>query len=204
MSELPLLGPRGSGPVADPLGRVYTPFDLAEAIVRQLPDVPNALPTVDATRFTVLDQSVGGGSLLRAALKRWPYATTYGIDIDPEAPGLSGVSWYGFVGDYLDPAMYGVLPRMDLNVGNPPFGKAVGAQVTAKHVQRAILSANTTALILPVQVLCQSVFRRAVEGHPAPEVWWIAGRPWPNVREVAVFVWGQGSKPGTHRVLEGC
>ncbi len=195
--NLPLKLPQGSAPAGDDLGRVYTPMPLAEAIVAALPELP--------ARPYIVDPGVGGGSLIRAARKRWPLGRFLGVDVDPFAPGFADCDDIER-GSWLDEdRMRARIPvPVDLVIGNPPFGRAVGAKVTAEHVLRALVAAELVAVILPVQVLCQSVFRTVVDSalRPQPEVLWVPGRPWTDVREVAVFVWGS-DRPGTHRILPG-
>jgi hypothetical protein len=200
-----LLGPRGHAPPGDELGRVYTPMPLAQAIVGRLVDGSVGLAL--NRRPYVIEPSVGGGAFVRAARWMWPACNILGVDIDPHAEGLA-LCGDRIVGDWLSPNLsdrLGGLPiPADLGVGNPPFGKAVGADVTGRHVELTLERCTTVALLLPAGVLHQRAFRRAVAraGRPEPEVWPILGRVWDRVREVAVFVWGPDARPGTYRVLE--
>jgi len=192
-----LLGPRGHAPPGDELGRVYTPLPLAQAIVNRLDIGPIRNPYI-------LEPSVGGGAFVRAARHRWPTARILGVDIDPAAEGLA-LCDDRTVGDWLAVERLDDIPvPADLGIGNPPFGKAVGAEVTAIHVELTLVRCTTVALVLPAGVLHQRAFRRCVARveRPEPEVWPILGRVWDRVREVAVFVWGPMARPGTFRVLE--
>lgn len=58
------------------MDRYYTPLDIAQRLVRQLPD---CAPTI------VADFAAGEGALLRAARERWPNCYLVGTDINPVA-----------------------------------------------------------------------------------------------------------------------
>lgn len=179
--------PDGLGPVGDPLGQVYTPIPLADAVVRALKIGP---PEV------VVEPSVGGGSFVRAVRARWPSVVVHGVDINPEAAGFPLCDRHT-AGDWPTVARYwsrlGNRP-VDLVVGNPPFGQAVGLDVTIAHVLAALDLAPIVALVLPLPYLCGAEFDRVWQHQRPARVHRVIGRPWPTrLREVAVFEWRRGS-----------
>lgn len=186
----------GLGPVGDELGRCFTPLPLAQAVVDAVEWDDNA----EGLLTTVLEPSVGGGAFVRAARHRWPLARILGVDIDPRAEAFElGLVDRGEVGDFptvarfWDRIEFGAGGRPDLIVGNPPFGKAVGIDVTIAHVHACLDLAQVVALVLPLPYLCGHEFD-AIWRRQRPAIVRVIGRPWPTrLREVAVFEWRTGS-----------
>lgn len=184
MSALPFDQPRGHAAPGDPLGRVYTPTAVAEAVVESL-DISEP--------FYVTEPSVGGGAFIRAVHRRWgrELMTTTGFDIDPNAPGLKLVDDRR-VGDWRDAELgHHGLPPADLVIGNPPFGAAAGGQpALIGHVLHCLSHGLHVALILPLATLGLSTFQRKVLAtNPLYRLSPIIPRPWDRVREVALFEW---------------
>ena len=180
--------PDGLGPVGDPLGRCYTPMPLAEAIVASLPALSRPL---------IVEPSVGGGAYARALRRRYPDGRVVGIDIDPTAEGLDACH-ERHVGDWPTLARYwDRLPGLglvDLIAGNPPFGRAVGLDVTIAHVHACLDVAEVVSLLLPLPYLCGSEFDVVWKRQRPCLVHRVRARPWPTrLREVAVFEWRRGS-----------
>ena len=181
--------------VGDELDRMLTQGPLAELCLdRVLQRCP-----VSAVKL-VVEPSVGGGAFVRAARKRLPKATVWGVDLDPTARGLELVD-RSFVGvDTLDWARE-VDQRPQLIVGNPPFGPAL------EHVEALLaLRPYRLALILPWDRVGRKGWHDVFFGEPVEGMTWrevhpIRPRPWgQHVREVALFVWGQ-REPYVQRVL---
>lgn len=195
---------RGHARPGDSLGRVYTPLSLATSIVAELLVGSSLLRGTDP--LSVVEPSVGEGAFVRAVRLFIPrHAVLFpgtqstfitGVDIDPAAAGLT-LCDDGVVGDW--PKVAANWEQDDLCIVNPPYhttpkngNPGVPWSVPISHVCAAVKAARVTALILPVVYLCQSTFRDAVPQHDA--FWPIIGRPWPRVREVGVFVWGDDRK----------
>jgi hypothetical protein len=108
-------------------GAYYTPSETADQLVA-------VLPFLDRSR-RILEPSVGGGAFLRAILAREKttlvFHRLHAIDVDPRAPGLAAVKaeggWTG-VGDFLELE----LPKVEVVIGNPPFGEPQGPTVCPK------------------------------------------------------------------------
>jgi predicted RNA methylase len=182
--------PDGLGPVGDPLGRCYTPMPLAEAIVASLPDRTGPI--------TIVEPSVGGGAFARALRRRYSDALVIGVDIDPAAEGLAACH-ASKVGDWPTIARYWDRLRpcygpVDIIAGNPPFGRAVGLDVTIAHVHACLDVAEIVSLLLPLPYLCGSEFDVVWKRQRPFVVHRVRARPWPTrLREVAVFEWRRGS-----------
>lgn len=178
----------------DPLGRVYTPAWLADAVV-DLAHHRRQARGLGPPR-TVLDPSVGSGKLLAAARRRWPDARLLGVDIDPTATG-NQVADHFATGDWPTIARFWRrLPisdgegHVDLVLQNPPFGDQVGIAVTMDHVVRAISIAPITLCILPLPYVAGEVFDQVWRYKRPAVIHRVIGRPWPvHLREVAVFEW---------------
>lgn len=70
--------------VNDPLGRVYTPQGLADAIVE---GIAERFRGHDFEPKSAIDPAVGGGAFARALRKAFPGIFIIGVDIDPGAAG---------------------------------------------------------------------------------------------------------------------
>jgi len=165
----------------DPLGRSYTPDACALAIMRRL--LPMTGERMALTPW-VLEPCVGGGAFVRAAKSLVPSVWCAGYDVDPEAPGLGQCS-LPVVLDFSRPDAIPV-DEYNIAVTNPPFGKAVGQDTTLSIVRNARLSARISAMLLPVDVICQAGFEADVAC--AAEVWPLLPRPWPHERGMVVLV----------------
>jgi hypothetical protein len=190
---LPFATSRGHAAPGDHLGRVYTPYPLARAIVARLAVHPRLGPP---QLRRILEPSCGGGAFLRAVREVMPDAITTGIDIDPEAEGL-GIADEHAVADWPTWAAAQPAQHWLLAVGNPPYhtipkgdNPGVPWAVTIGHVNACIRAATVVALILPIVYRASSTFVDAVP--EIAEVWPILPRPWDRVREVALYVWGTG------------
>jgi hypothetical protein len=159
----------------DPLGRTYTPQHVADAIMARLDPMLPRYPSV-------LEPCVGGGAFVRAA-QGIGARYVVGVDIDPLASGrhlchefvvhdFSRIRW---------------ARACDLSVTNPPFGRAVGQDVTLAIAHNAIGAADVCALLLPVDVLTQVGWAELIA--IALEVWPIVGRVWDHERGMVVLVW---------------
>lgn len=201
LRDLTLFGTAdGLGPVGDPLGRCYTPMRLAQAVVDAI-TVPGEVDgRLLSTAFPcIVEPSVGGGAFARAVYRRWPIARLLGVDVDPRAEGLD-VCGRRIVGDW--PTVARFWDRLeatedhrtpDLVVGNPPFGQAVGLDVTIAHVLAALDLAPIVAFVLPLPYMCGSEFDVVWRRQRPAVVHRVIGRPWPSrLREVAVFEWRRG------------
>jgi hypothetical protein len=168
--------------VGDPSGVVYTPDSLALALVRH---VAPRLPS----RPTVLEAQVGGGAIVRACRRALRPSWVIGVDIDPEAAGLALVD-RAIVGDW--PALAAEVGfEVAFAPGNPPFGRAVGIEVTIAHVRASIECARVCVQVLPGAYVSGQEFHRGVWARrPPAEVVRITSRPWPDrLREVVALVW---------------
>lgn len=206
--EPTLFGTRdGLGPVGDPLGRCYTPQTLADAVVDAISLDPTWSGRLISTAFPrVVEPSVGGGSFARSVLRRWPSARLLGVDVDPSAEGLALCRRH-VIGDWVQVARY--WDRLDLArdedygdtdliVGNPPFGRAVGIDVTIAHVHACLDRAPLVVLVLPLPYMCGSEFDVIWRRQRPAVVHRVRARPWPTrLREVAVFEWRRGWRGAT-------
>lgn len=171
--------------VAAPVGahdegdRYYTPDSLAwaccSAIVARCPSI---------APVRVVEPSVGGGAFVRAIRRKWGATIRRldGFDIDPDAAGLRDVN-HPWVADW---AKVGTSISPDLILGNPPFS----GDTAIEHVNTARLcigKAGVVAFILPLSYLGVQRWDRLVS--EAAGVGRIVGRPWPVLREVALYVW---------------
>jgi predicted RNA methylase len=188
----------GLAPVGDDLGRCYTDDTLADAFVSAI-SWPAGLSCP-----LVLEPSVGGGSFARAVRRRWPGATIIGVDIDPDAAGLREVD-VPIVADWPTIARHWdrlevlrpfrvqtTAPkwRVKLAVGNPPFGLAVGIDVTIDHVVSAVELASSAAFILPLPYVCGSEFDLVWRRRRPARLHRVLDRPWPTrLREVVGMEW---------------
>lgn len=184
MSELPFpLTPRAHAPPGDLLGRVFTPLELARAIVGRL-------AASGLAPRSVVEPSVGPGAFVRAVRATWPAARVSGVDVDPAAEGLL-LADYAAVVDWTHHKPWG---RFELALGNPPFVSrdADGSWVTtpamaAAHISRALERAENLVFVQPLPYLAADWFTRL---PPPAECWPLLPRPWSRVREIAVFCWG--------------
>lgn len=171
--------------IAAPIGahdtgdRYYTPDDLAWACCSA---IVARCPSFAPTR--VVEPSVGGGAFVRAIRRKWgrTLRTLEGYDIDPDAAGLRDVD-IRWVMPWEAP---GSLIVPDLILGNPPFS----GDTAIEHVRTARLCigpAGIVAFILPLSYLGVQRWDRLVS--EAAGIGRIVGRPWPVVREVALYVW---------------
>jgi len=159
-------GPRALGPgERDSLDGYWTPLEVARACVAeidaearwQLPRWPRRL----------LEPSVGGGAWLEAAAEVWPWAERFGIDVDPDAPGLAHADLAG-VADFraFDP------DPVDLILGNPPYGgDLVG------WLDRSLELAPVVAYLLRGTVLGSLDRLPWWEKHPPATIWVLVPRP---------------------------
>lgn len=174
--------------VGDPLGRRYTPDQVADRIVAYLASVALNPPPV------VLEPSVGGGAFVRSFRRWWPAAKVIGVDIDPNAPGLELVD-EAIVGDWLavaDRVIAEFAPRFI--VGNPPFddprgGSPTRAQEHVHAMAAAITRVTHAALILPLAYLGTQAWTALRAKHRLYGLQPVYGRPWEVAREVAVYHW---------------
>ena len=189
MSQIALLGPSIAptiGEARDSLDRHYTPDALALCCARALVE-----HGCMSDRSTVYEPSVGGGAFVRAVRALTVDAEIHGWDVDPNAPGLA-LCDYANVQDWTSarPA------DADLVIGNPPFS-GIDA---IPHVERAIVSAQFAALILPWAPLGGvAAWFHVMSGKSPPAVVWpIAPRPWSeHVRETALYLWKRGERVRT-------
>lgn len=185
---------RNVGRVRDPLGRVFTPQSLANAIVDNLPDMQVEV---------AVDPALGGGAFARAIRRRWPNARIIGVDIDPEAEGFADVD-ERIVGDWLQVAPSRSWPRVQLVATNPPYNRATGRKndkgedimvgCIGEHlIATATVRADVTELLLPAATLfCgpDAEARAAFDWFPPAVATRIDGRPWPKLlREAASYRW---------------
>ena len=138
----------------------YTPDDLAEVLVGLLP-----IEQEDG----VLEPHCGGGSFVRALLRRT--CSVSALDIDPTASGLRAPSVSVYDCDFLawghDPLN---LPLWI--VGNPPFGDA------ELHVRHALgLTRRHVAFLLRLAFLESSERVAFWAEHPCRLVWVLSQRP---------------------------
>ena len=173
-----LLFNRVAGESRDQLDQFWTPPPLAAIITAWLSR------QIDPPR-TILEPSVGGGALARAARATWPGARVVGVDLDPAAAGFRDVD-LPIVGDWLS------VPEIeaDLVLGNPPFSGVVAIP----HVTRALRAAPAVALVLPWAPLGGiEEWHDVLVARPPAVVAPIVPRPWPrHVRETALYVWVRG------------
>lgn len=193
MSQLALDGVDVFG-VGDELGRVYTPLALSRAIVAAI--------RIDGLVETVVEPSVGGGSLVLAARERWPEAQYIGVDKDRGAKGFEDCDEV-FLADWLEFApewakLIGrdvhstLIVRPDLVIGNPDFGRK-DCKIPLAHTEAALsLRPRVCAFILPFSYLCNKTWAPLLEKHPPFRVHRIIGRVWRVVREVAVYEFHDG------------
>lgn len=93
----------------------YTPIELAECILKLIPDV-----NVD----TIIDICCGSWNLLKAAKNKYPTARVFGVDIDKNSQNhkLKDASFYKEDGRKFALSMRNVGQTYDLILSNPPFG----------------------------------------------------------------------------------
>lgn len=187
MTQAGLFGREEVGTVRDELDRHFTPYPLALVMCERIAEhiVPPRI---------IIEPSVGGGSIARAAKKVWPEAWIIGVDLDPKAEGRHVVDEF-ILGDWIEVgADLGV--SVDLVLGNPPFtGKTAIA-----HVKTARAVAPAVALLLPWGPLGGVAMWDPLMNVSGPShAWPVAGpRPWPqHVRETAVYMW-RDDTPGRH------
>lgn len=129
----------------DPLERDNTPQWAADLATRALADI-------GVNPDTVWEPCAGGGSLLRAAWRRWPDATVWGSDIDPDAVArLKAEGHHAFVRDLgtLEPGQV-TSDGNDLILTNFPFSRA------EEFVRRLRGSSSVLAAILPLSFLAST------------------------------------------------
>jgi predicted RNA methylase len=168
----------------DELGRSYTPDNVAFAIVHRLVQDQRRLERV-------LEPCIGGGAFVRAVRQHEPTAKVTGVDVHATAPGFAlanerAVLDFSKGGAYLSVCAPGDA-RFDLAITNPPFGRAVGQEVTMGIVANARECARVVVMLMPLAYLGQvgwDPFTRACW-----EVWPIVGRVWEHEREMAVYLW---------------
>jgi len=159
----------------DDKGRSYTPEPCARAIVWRLSTI--------ITPETMWEPCVGGGAFIRCARDAWPGIHVFASDIDPDAPGLlmSGAS---VVADARR-----VPPWMPINLAitNPPFGKAVGQDVTVAIIANARNVSDVCAMLVPLDYLTQTGLEPHVRecSLVAP----MLPRPFPHERGMVLLVW---------------
>jgi len=134
----------------------YTPDDLADVLVGLLP-----IESED----DVLEPHCGGGSFVRALLRRTRYVGAF--DVDPAAAGLAAT-----VSEVCDFLTATLAQQAQWIVGNPPFGDAEA------HVRHAIdLSARHVAFLLRLAFLESSERVAFWADHPCRKVWVLSQRP---------------------------
>ena len=186
MSQLALGDLAVVRPVGDGLDRCYTPLPLAQAIVDSLEIRPTDL---------IVEPSVGGGSFVRALIKRLGRCSIVGVDLDSAAEGLRLVdprlvgSWPDVAEDWRRRIPYGDHPgEPDVIVGNPPFS----GDTAIPHVEAALdLKPRIVALILPWAFPAVDRWAHLMDGDRRPAlVRPIRPRPWGDkLRESALYVW---------------
>ena len=174
----------------DEKGRSYTPDACALAVLRVIAEF--------ITPKTMWEPCVGGGAWVRAARIIWPNVWVAGTDLDPEAPGLKLCD---------DRAVYDARhirrlcwPLVDLSVTNPPFGKAVGQEVTVSIVVAARRAATVCAMLVPLDYLTQAGFEAHIDecAMVAP----LLPRPFPHERGMALLLWDTRHEgPTIHRKI---
>jgi hypothetical protein len=143
----------------DVLDRYYTPDPLAVACVAALDIPPPRL---------VLEPSLGGGAYARAVRARWGGVLLHGIDLDPEAPGLSSVDTH-WIGDFVEHAW--APQSFGLVIGNPPYKHAEA------HVRAALDLAPRVAFLLRLGFLAGQGRSELWRAHPPAAVHVLSKRP---------------------------
>lgn len=93
----------------------YTPIELAECILKLIPDVNVG---------TIIDICCGSWNLLKAAKNRYPTAKVYGVDVDTNSQNhkLGDALFYKEDGREFALDMKNARQTYDLILSNPPFG----------------------------------------------------------------------------------
>lgn len=164
----------------DAQGRSYTPDLCALAVVQRLARM--------VTPDSVWEPCVGGGAFVRAARAVWPGVVTIGTDIDPDAAGRALCDVFAVQDAKLDSSRYP--PTSDeirVTVTNPPFGKAVGQDVTVAIIANARRDAAVCAMVVPLDYLAQAGLEEHVKecALVAP----LLPRPFPHERGMVLLVW---------------
>ena len=142
------------GRAREGLDRYYTPETIAECLVDLL--------GLRAGEH-VVEPSIGGGAFARACLRR--DCTVTGIDLDPQAEGLSLVN--GLCTDLLSTSI-----EADWYIGNPPYKHA------EEHLRHALGHTRRGCAFLLRLAFLESARRfRFWSDHPAAEVYVMSKRP---------------------------
>lgn len=197
-----LFGHSGVGnSVRDPLGRVYTPQKLADAIAKLL--LHRGRPKV------ALDPAVGSGAFPRGLKAVFPGIHVIGIDIDPDAAGATECDEF-ICGDWLElSASFRGREDIDVAATNPPYtvgtgrfnddGAEISEGVIGRWIDATVGIASITSFLLPAATLfCgnEAEARAALDRSPPTTVHRVPGRPWKFLREAAVFEWVTDAQVG--------
>jgi hypothetical protein len=189
----------------DALGRYYTPFALADLIIN----------TIDAEVFgadypsLVIEPSCGSGAFTSYITHRyWVPAECVAVDIDPNAAGLHTDGVTALCADWLTVAAAWTRPVCAI-VGNVPFtqdtgrtnrkGNPIIEQVAERHARACLaLAPRVCGLILPWSLAGTVEGVALLNDYPPASIRPITPRPWPNIREVALYLWVRGDVSGRY------
>ncbi len=205
--QVDMFGREDVGEVGDDLGRFFTPAALSSLILERVDLFFETAPDV------VVEPSVGDGGFVAAVRKRWPEAFVVGVDLDPNARGLTMVD-APICGDFLE--VVGDVAKLVAKkrfrgrggnvatVGKAPFATKTQAEreQTIAHVQAARSLPGLTALVLPWSFLAVEAYAPIMQGADAPRYAWpFFPRPWPkNLREAAAYLWLEATNNGRTQV----
>lgn len=179
----------------DPLDRYFTQAKTAGAICDLLWRRHITVAAPDC-----IEPSCGSGVFVVELHKRTEGAV-WACDVDPGAAGLD-LADQKYLGDWRE-ASAGLVEqgvRFDLAVGNPPYGgPAEGrgrepgdpAYLGLHHALAAMDVAPVVALILPWSWLATPLAMKQLKGRDPAWVYRFASRPFPKLREAALWVWDE-------------
>ena len=161
----------------DVLDRFYSPPALATKLVSLLPV---------GTDDSALEPSAGAGSFLNAIRDAAPMGHVWGVDVDPEAPGICNLNGYDPRVHCVDFLEYQPTLRPTWILGNPPFNQA---EAHARWANR--LTSRHVGFLLRVGFLASAKRVPFWIKHPCRKVWPIAQRPreWPASYDYAFYWW---------------
>jgi hypothetical protein len=179
----------------DPLDRYYTQRSTVVAICDLLWARHGLSDTADC-----IEPSCGSGEFVIELHKR-TIGNVWACDVDPGAAGLD-LADQKYLGDWCE-ASAGLVSQgigFDLAVGNPPYGgPAEGrgrepgdpAYLGLHHALSAMDVAPVVAFILPWSWLATPLAMKQLRGRDPAWVYRFASRPFPKLREAALWVWDE-------------
>jgi len=152
----------------DPLDRYYTP----NYVVEQAMDI--VLPAVvPRPPQGILDPGAGDGAFLRQLARKYPKSWIVGADIDPDVGPWDECANESYEADFLVsdwPQVFGDV-RIDLVIGNPPYGRAM------EFIEAALEITDTVVYLLRVDFLCSAGRAEFFLEHKPSHVFLLPNRP---------------------------